>query len=157
MLPRFSMFPKARCPRLFSPRPCSWPLNGAAGRGLKDWPVAATGRARSCCPQRVGTGIRTPPSSAHQPHDCFTHYPVQLGEKRGGARRPPEALAFLPGRIAIADPDSQRPPRPLDVASAVLLRLLPCYLSYLNPGVHLEWSGDGPDGNGSPAPGCIWE
>jgi hypothetical protein len=57
MLPRFSMFPKPGCPCLFSPRPCSWPLNVPDGRGLKDWvgrsqqaaqvlPHAPTGRHR---------------------------------------------------------------------------------------------------------------
>jgi hypothetical protein len=51
------MFPKPGCPCLFSPRPCSWPLNVPDGRGLKDWvgrsqqaaqvlPHAPTGRHR---------------------------------------------------------------------------------------------------------------
>lgn len=49
------MFPNASwC--LFSPRPCSWPVNVPVERSLKDGSVAAAGRV---LPQRVGTGIRT--------------------------------------------------------------------------------------------------
>ena len=159
MLPRFSMFPKTGCPCLFSPPPCSWPLDVPDGRDLKDWAGRSVGRSKrpGVAPCADGSAPASGPPASAQPHDCFIHCPIQLGEKRVGLRCPPELLAFLPGRIAIADPDSQRPPRPSHtVCMARPARLLPCYLSDRIPGS--IWNGlgkGGRTGTGVPRRGCV--
>jgi hypothetical protein len=123
--------------------------------------VAASGPGVAPCANgsAPASGPRRPASA--QPHDCFIHCPIQLGEKRAGPRCPPELLAFLPGRIAIADPDSQRPPRPSHMPGyARPARLLPCYLSDRIPGS--IWNGlgkGGRTGTGVPRRGvrCVCE